>query len=887
MIRFFPRSFLIWIITIIIIQSNIPPSSSSSSSSSSCQHHHIHHHTNNKFEQKTTIFWEFNEESSTWVQVKSPYDLISCVNDTNCTKVGIIEPIELDQEQESINDGGQRRKKVKKDEKKIGGLASRKRISLIKMSEDSIWVTGVSGSIYERFWNGVQWVIAPHELHVQAGYAVALFLVNHTILALSEVGILYQMQLTENSQPMWVEFTPIIDSSTTIIIKSGVISHDRERIYFCTKNGLLLELSEAEPPRWTNHGKPPGAVVAAIVDAAGIRPQVIFTISLSGDLYEFDRTSKPLWKKHVWGKQSGQDTTLTPSTGSTAHRRTGPHSDSLYLLTKGGNLVERKLHQRKWKWLLHGSPKNQHLTSITLVTPDVNTYTNPFSLFLTTASGSVFEYNISKQQDVDEKWVNHIHPPHTKVAKGISGLNYQLGRIIFPLDDGRLAELHQSKTGGDVAGPTSNLNTRRRVSNKYTWSIIDAPESEGWNAEYCTEDRGPLNCISGVKDHHILSKRHEHYQYYQTPPGKSKDESNLPLENSVNTNGNRNFRLRVMHEGRSFFLVTDYGKIYEYLNIENVWFWLHHGYHTDIKGAVGNYNGSLFLVDENNDLIMRERGGNELTWTNCTAVKKGRKVTGGPPWNLPTGKVTSEDSLFFISKSGRLLQLTVALRKLKWKDCRNPMNVKIGGIIDQETFRENIVFVVGTDGRLYQYNKVTGLWHGHHQSQHMVLSRQHGTAMRPWSKSLAGSLFMISEDGRLVEYQWNQVDGWGWVEHGTPGLAVTLVGSTGPCVGGTHLFLIGSNGNVYLRHLDLDQQTWKWTDCGFPNLDDENETDCDSKVMATQPIQFTENSVVFELGDGRLAEMQRTEDLNWVWQRTIGTPVSRCNVIHWTAVSSS
>lgn len=30
--------------------------------------------------------------------------------------------------------------------------------------------------------------------------------------------------------------------------------------------------------RWFNHGKPPGADVAAIVDAATIRPQVIFTI---------------------------------------------------------------------------------------------------------------------------------------------------------------------------------------------------------------------------------------------------------------------------------------------------------------------------------------------------------------------------------------------------------------------------------------------------------------------------------------------------------------------------------------------------------------------------------------------------------------------------------
>lgn len=202
---------------------------------------------------------------------------------------------------------------------------------------------------------------------------------------------------------------------------------------------------------------------------------------------------------------------------------------------------------------------------------------------------------------------------------------------------------------------------------------------------------------------------------------------------------------------------------------------------------------------------------------------------------------------------------------MKWKDCRNPSNTKIASIVDQEGFRENIVFVVGRDKQLYQYNKVTGIWHGHYQSRHLVLSRQPGTAMRDSSHSLTGSLFMISEDGRLVEYHWSPLDGWDWVEHGSPCLGVTLVGSTGPCFGGNQLFLIGSNGNVYLRY--LDHVTWKWSNCGFPHMGNEKhhekevcvdqiyieETDkCDSKVAPTRPIPFREDSVVFELRDGRV-----------------------------------
>lgn len=498
-----------------------------------------------------------------------------------------------------------------------------------------------------------------------------------------------------------------------------------------------------------------------------------------------------------------------------------------------------------------------------------------------------------------------MHPPHAKVAKGVPGLQFQAGRLIFHLDDGRLGELHQSKAGGDGVGPTPPVN-RRRVSTKYTWSMIDAPESEGWNAEYCSEERGPLNCISGIKDE-LNDDETTRSGFKRRTGNKARDtyhlvstETNLREDDYIDQERKSslymNFRLRVMHEGRSFFVITEGGLTYEYLNVENVWFWLQHEHHSAMKGALGNYNGSLFLVNENNDLIIRERAGNELTWMNCTGMKKGKQVIGGPPWGLSPAKspkVTPEDSLFFISKTGTLLQLTVsrlvqlysskyrkssilmnqlclqvALRKLKWKDCKSPSNTKITGIIDQEVFRENIVFAVGRDGQLYQYNKVTSLWHKHYQSQHLVLSKQPGTAMRGSSRSLIGSLFMISEDGRLIEYHWNPMDGWSWVEHGTPCLGVTLVGSTGPCLGGNQLFLIGSNGNVYLRY--WDQVTWKWSDCGFPyigNTIGENShekevctdheykrepVNCDPKVGPTRPIPFTENSVIFELRDGRV-----------------------------------
>ncbi|KAH6834235.1 hypothetical protein C2S53_004598 [Perilla frutescens var. hirtella] len=852
-----------------------------------------------KFEQRSERFWELNQQSNSWVEVQLPYNLTSCI-DSNCT---VVNSIQESNKYDRRDDGGGCGYEA---------LPLRKRISLTKMSETSVWVTGESGSIYERFWNGLQWVIAPHDLPLSAGYAVSVFMVNQTILALSQAGPLYQMQLAEDSQPIWVEFDGKVGFS------SGVVSNDRERIYFCTRTGLLFQLVGVDPPRWENHGRPPGANVSSISDGAAIRPGLLLIVSAAGDLYEYDQTTKPPWKKHIHVQGSRNDTSLVSFSPCSVHGLVGPHAVSVFLLTKGGELIERRLHRRKWKWVVHGNPKGHLLTSITCSScQDEPSNSNSNSLLLTTAAGFVFEYQIDlknqNQDQAEEKWINHEHPPNARVARGIAGLQLQAGRWIFPLHDGRLAELHLSGLGGESLGPNSSpVSSRRKSVLRYVWSVLDAPESEGWNAEYCSEERGPSNCILGTKEETSElsisrwrkdSRKTQHS--YLAPDGSSTAKDYGVFDDKLNSHS-QFFRLRLMQGEKSFFLITENYMTFEYLNTENAWFWLRHEHTTGIQGALGNYNGSLFVVDEQGSLLIRERSSSDLAWINCTAMRKGRPVIGGPPWDgIPGQPVRAklEDAIFFVSTTGNLLQFTVALRKFKWKDCKNPAGIKIASIVDQEGLRENVVFVVGRNGRLYQYNKVTQVWHQHYQSQHLVLSTSPGTAMRPSVVSPRGSLFMVSGDGGLVEYQWSPADGWNWIEHGTPHTNVALVGAPGPCFGGTQLFLIGSNGNVYLRYLDQDQ--WKWRHCGFPfvpntaqentaygecadtfhNIEEEDKLHkhCNPKVSSTRPIPFSEDTVIFELQDGRLGEMRRVDDENWMWSRTIGTPTSLCMANFWTS----
>ncbi|XP_027360491.1 uncharacterized protein LOC113868792 isoform X2 [Abrus precatorius] len=888
---------------------------------SSCCLYQFFQQSNRRFEQKTDRFWKFSEIDGRWVEVQLPCDLLSSGN-SKCSKVNSKE--ESLKQEHGFDD-----KKIslnRKDDKKGVEetlevvLPLRKRISLTKMSETSVWITGESGCIYERFWNGLEWVIAPHELPISAGRAVAVFIINQIILALSEAGNLYQMhvQLGETSQPVWVEFSPTlnqitddIEKNSLILIKSGMVSDDRLRAYFCTRNGTLVELSGEEPTRWTNHGQPTGANLAAIA-AVDFTREVVYTISSAGDLYEYDRKSKPSWKRHIWQEKTAQAAPLIPSKGCILRGLSGDHSESLFLLTKEGTLVERRLHQRKWKWIVHGSPHHQTLTSITPALQD--------------------ELSTVPNNQFPGAWGSHQHPLHAKAARGITGLPLQVGRILFALDDGRLAELHLVGLGGESSGPFVPQNFRRKASTKYVWTILDVPESEGWNAEYCTEERGPRNCMAGIKDEskdsglssvtgrRKQSQAQNHYLSLGTggEPIKSSEEYNLP-DDWISSN----FRLRLMYEGKSFFIITNDGLIFEYICIESVWVWLRHDSSTAMNGIVGNYNGSLFMVDTFGSLLLREWSDNEIAWRNCTAMRKGRNIIGGPPWDRLPGKgkrVTTEDSLFFVSKNGRLLQFMVYMGKFKWKDCRNPQNVKVASIVDQELFRENIVFVTGRNGRLYQYNKVTDLWHEHYQSRHLILSQFPGTVIRQSSKSLSGSLFMLSREGGLVEYHWNTWYSWNWVEHGTPYKGVTLVGSPGPSFEGNQLLLIGSDGKVYLRY--MDNNAWKWKDYGFPsmrnkiveahseggineekavqidgkcasglNKDQENHDDlnfnCDSKVASTRPIPFSEGSVIFELRDGRLAELQLVEEAEWIWSRIIGTPNSLCLENYWITVASS
>jgi hypothetical protein len=269
-----------------------------------------------------------------------------------------------------------------------------------------------------------------------------------------------------------------------------------------------------------------------------------------------------------------------------------------------------------------------------------------------------------------------MSPEHAKVARNARGVHVQVGRMIFPLDDGRLGELHFPGIGGADFGPIQQSTVRKKLPNKYEWSILDAPETEGWNAEYCTEEHGLTNCITGAKSiatdtepndssstQPSRRRKVEEKQHYLHVNSHQSDE--IEPYNFLSRSIDLNFHMRVMHADRSLFLITGNGLTFEYLNSNGIWLWLRHEHTTAMKGTLGSYNGSLYLVDVHGNLHIRERNGDELLWINCTAMKKGRHVASGSPWDGIPGllrRMTTDDALFFVNKRGRLLQFTVEVQ---------------------------------------------------------------------------------------------------------------------------------------------------------------------------------------------------------------------------------
>lgn len=284
--------------------------------------------------------------------------------------------------------------------------------------------------------------------------------------------------------------------------------------------------------------------------------------------------------------------------------------------------------------------------------------------------------------------MDHGHPVQTPIVSSVPGVSLSSGRLFFSLVDGRIGEFHAPGFGGGNLGPiASSVPRDRKQGSVYTWSILEAPETEGGNAEYCTSVRGPANCLEGVKDSQSgwqppvssiefsqkkrssakgrvgrrgvgradPAKESETYSNSQSLLSRT-----APWKHSIESL----FQLRTMQTDKSIFFIGRDGAAFERFFSGEAWLWLKHEHTLRLSSIVGMYSGGVFVVDAERNLFLRERIGNALHWLNCTEINLGRKILSGPPWDhglLGEAHVpTVEDALFVVDHDGNLMEFLVS-----------------------------------------------------------------------------------------------------------------------------------------------------------------------------------------------------------------------------------
>eukprot|EP00854_Cymbomonas_tetramitiformis_P004596 gene4596-5629_t len=373
--------------------------------------------------------------------------------------------------------------------------------------------------------------------------------------------------------------------------------------------------------------------------------------------------------------------------------------------------------------------------------------------------------------------------------------------------------------------------------------------------------------------------------------------------------------------------------------------WLRHKYDGIFSALYSVYNRSVFAADTEGHVCMRERYGNRLRWRDiglppvfnspkaakASALEAGQKVkraTKGPDENdkyaggtVPvigasatdslTGNVggqqprppASDDCEYFIGADGALKELSVAAWSLEWRCLGRPEAAPLMAIADSQVLRPRVVFCIGKDGRLYQYNTATQTWTIHESNPSIVLSPLPGTTVRPSAGSTAGSLFLRTESGELVERQWQPHGGgaegsWQWVEHGlAPTASGILAAAPGPSINDRSVFVVTVDGSACELYR-TDEGMWEWIDHGHPIPGDPAGSAAVSEgsenllsrqkgkaskfqiplVAPIRGIMLSTQELFFMLQDGRLG-LRQWHWLNgtgigrWEW-RVIDTPES-------------
>lgn len=169
--------------------------------------------------------------------------------------------------------------------------------------------------------------------------------------------------------------------------------------------------------------------------------------------------------------------------------------------------------------------------------------------------------------------------------------------------------------------------------------------------------------------------------------------------------------------------------------------------------------------------------------------------------------------LYLLTSTGKVVILHFSQNFNKWKSIHPPQDVQLVTVTDGQSF-EGSVFAISADGRLFEYNLDSKAWDDR-GSPDTRLASYEGVAL---NARMTRGLFLVDRKGQFVVYS---VDTREWRVLGTPENGVSLnCPPTASQLGHmTYFFFIADDGAMYSYDLDMhsrdDGINGRWTKHGL------------------------------------------------------------------------
>jgi len=319
----------------------------------------------------------------------------------------------------------------------------------------SIFCISAEGDVFERFWNDQKWVYVNHQTKVMSAIAVTAY--SGRLYAVNADGSMFERRRV-GQELKWIDASP--PEPHKLI---GPANADPDGLlWFVSSTGDLLECKR-KPSRpkvcqsWVEHQRPQGTCLAAIADSSSFKTKQIFSVTTSGDVFEYSSVS------HEWKDYGRPEWASIAPTQGVPIEHNGKRS--LFLLSEWGELVE--LHyteaDQRWEWINHEKPGDVQITG------PPGGLINKRSIFMVASDGAVYE---RYWDDKSWVWISHGTPSGVRAvpARPVALDNRH---IFFLREDSLLAE-------------------RFWNGEAWVWSIHQVPSQVGGSPDvkYCSSERG-------------------------------------------------------------------------------------------------------------------------------------------------------------------------------------------------------------------------------------------------------------------------------------------------------------------------------------------------------------------------------------------------------------